>query len=154
VSQFELRRADHHDADAITDVWLKSRRAAVAHIPTLVHSDSEVHAWVSQHVLVQGECWVARTQSGEIIAMLALDGTWIEQLYVSPDHQRSGVGSALVGLAKRRMPGRVQLWTFQTNVPAQRFYERHGFVCAERTNGSGNEERLPDMRYVFDLIAA
>ncbi len=29
----------------------------------------------------------------------------------------------------------------------QRFDERHGFVEVERTDGSGNEERAPDVRY-------
>jgi hypothetical protein len=31
-----------------------------------------------------------------------------------------------------------------------RFYERHGFVEAERTDGRRNEERAPDIRYVWD----
>jgi len=41
------------------------------------------------------------------------------------------------------------LWTFVSNVRAQRFYERHGFTVAERTDGSGNEEKAPDLRYVW-----
>jgi GNAT superfamily N-acetyltransferase len=82
--------------------------------------------------------------------MLVIEESWIEQLYVSPDYQGFGIGSALIELAKRRVPGPLQLWTFQTNGPAQRFYERHGFVCVEQTDGSRNEERAPDMRYVFE----
>jgi hypothetical protein len=38
----------------------------------------------------------------------------------------------------------------QINVAAQRFYERHGFVCVQTTDGSRNDERAPDMRYVFE----
>jgi ribosomal protein S18 acetylase RimI-like enzyme len=52
-----------------------------------------------------------------------------------------------VQLAKERNAEGLQLWTFQANEPAQRFYERHGFVDAERTDGAGNEERAPDIRY-------
>ena len=44
---------------------------------------------------------------------------------------------------------RLELWTFQANIGAQRFYMRHGFTEAERTNGAGNEEGLPDIRYVW-----
>ena len=41
----------------------------------------------------------------------------------------------------------LELWTFQINATAQRFYERHGFVAVDRTDGSANEEREPDIRY-------
>jgi hypothetical protein len=56
----------------------------------------------------------------------------------------------MVDLAKCLVPGQLQLWTFQTNGPVQRFYERQGFVCVEQTDGSRNEERAPDMRHVFE----
>jgi hypothetical protein len=52
-----------------------------------------------------------------------------------------------VALAKERSPGGLGLWAFQVNKPARRFYERHGFVAVTFTDGSGNEEREPDVRY-------
>jgi len=54
-----------------------------------------------------------------------------------------------VQLAKERLAGGIELWTFQVNEAAARFYERHGFVAAERTDGAGNEERSPDIRYTW-----
>jgi ribosomal protein S18 acetylase RimI-like enzyme len=36
-----------------------------------------------------------------------------------------------------------------TNERAQRFYERHGFTEVERTDGSDNEERAPDIQYAY-----
>ncbi len=41
----------------------------------------------------------------------------------------------------------LDLWTFQSNIGAQRFYNRHGFLEVMRTDGAGNEERSPDIRY-------
>jgi ribosomal protein S18 acetylase RimI-like enzyme len=38
------------------------------------------------------------------------------------------------------------LWVFESNLPAQAFYRAHGFEVTERTDGSGNEERAPDLR--------
>jgi 8-oxo-dGTP pyrophosphatase MutT (NUDIX family) len=35
----------------------------------------------------------------------------------------------------------------------QRFYERHGFIEIERTDGSGNEEQAPDVRYRWSGVA-
>jgi hypothetical protein len=34
----------------------------------------------------------------------------------------------------------------------QRFYERHGFVAARRTDGRDNEERAPDILYVWGMM--
>jgi hypothetical protein len=33
------------------------------------------------------------------------------------------------------------------NAGARRFYEREGFVAVDSTDGHGNEERAPDVRY-------
>jgi ribosomal protein S18 acetylase RimI-like enzyme len=60
-----------------------------------------------------------------------------------------GIGTCLVELAKRERPDGLRLWTFASNTRAQRFYERHGFVATERTDGRGNEERAPDILYVW-----
>jgi hypothetical protein len=44
----------------------------------------------------------------------------------------------------------LKLWTLQSNAGAQRFYLRHGFVEADRTDGADNEERAPDILYVLE----
>ena len=38
----------------------------------------------------------------------------------------------------------LKLWTFEANHGAIRFYEAHGFTTSETTDGSRNEEHLPD----------
>ena len=80
---------------------------------------------------------------------MVLADDWVDQLYVAPEWTGNGLGSRLIEVAKRRRPGGLQLWTFQSNLGAQRFYERHGFSDAERTDGSGNEEGEPDVRFVW-----
>jgi GNAT superfamily N-acetyltransferase len=70
----------------------------------------------------------------------------VEQLYVDPDYTGQGLGSRLLNLAKDQSPGGLDLWTFQTNIGARRFYERHGFAAVATTDGD-NEERCPDVRY-------
>jgi hypothetical protein len=42
---------------------------------------------------------------------------------------------------------RLELWTFQRNANARRFYETHGFRCARLTDGRDNEEHEPDALY-------
>jgi putative acetyltransferase len=56
------------------------------------------------------------------------------------------VGQALLSAAKENLP-QLDLWTFQQNVQARQFYERRGFRAIEMMDGSGNDERVPDIRY-------
>jgi ribosomal protein S18 acetylase RimI-like enzyme len=64
---------------------------------------------------------------------------------------RRGTGAdadtCFLELARQQRPDGLQLRTFASNVRARRFYERDGFVIQERTDGSGNEEHAPDLRY-------
>jgi GNAT superfamily N-acetyltransferase len=73
----------------------------------------------------------------------------LEELYVLPAWAGRGIRSRLIALAKHRRPAGLELWTFQANAGARRFYERHGFRAVEFTDGSGNEEGQPDVRYMW-----
>jgi len=141
-----LRRATEADASAIADIWLAAFRATYAFPPA--HTDAEVRAWVRDDLVPRTETWVAE-ERGEPVAFLSLGEGWIEQLYVRPDRTRRGIGSRLIRLAQERARGELQLWTFAVNTGARRFYERHGFVAVEETDGSGTEERQPDVRYAW-----
>jgi GNAT superfamily N-acetyltransferase len=110
------------------------------------HTDDEVRGWMASHVVRQLETWVAEVDD-QVVGLLALSPGWLEHLYLLPDWRGQGLGDRLVELAKERQPGGLELWTFQVNGPARRFYERHGFVAVEQTDGQGNEEREPDIRY-------
>jgi GNAT superfamily N-acetyltransferase len=144
-----LRRAAASDAEAVADVLIRSRRAATGSIPAAVHTDDETREWVSRVVLPQREVWLAESTAGEALAVMVLDGDWIDQLYVDPAWTGKGLGTRLVDLAKSRRPAGLQLWTFVSNAGARRFYERHGFVAVETTDGSHNEEQQPDVRFVW-----
>ncbi|ARZ68395.1 hypothetical protein SMD11_2747 [Streptomyces albireticuli] len=152
-----LRRAAAPDAGAVAEVWLRSYDAA---LPTVrrAHSDDEVRAYFRHVVIPERETWVADAGDGGIAGVLVLtEGAGgrtpgpgrVDQLYLSPDWRGRGLGARFLSLAKERFPAGLELWTFQVNTPAHRFYERHGFTAAERTDGSGNEEREPDVRYVW-----
>ncbi len=142
-----IRPATAADAGEIAAMWLRSWDAA---LPTVAraHPDSDVPRYFGEQVVGAMAAWVA-VDVGRIVGVLALDGDWVAQLYLDPDHRGRGLGDAFVALAKAERPEGLQLWTFQVNGPAQRFYERHGFVAVERTDGSGNEEHEPDIRYAW-----
>ena len=54
------------------------------------------------------------------------------------------LGFATELVLEARAPDGFRLWTFEPNAGAIRFYERHGLTTLARTDGSGNEERVPD----------
>jgi len=118
-------------------------------IPPAVHADDEVRAWFAEVVLATHEVWVADANrfgpQPPIVGVLVLDEQWIDQLYVDPGWTGRGLGSRLVDKAKELRPAGLQLWTFRSNQDAQRFYERHGFVAVETTDGD-DEEHEPDVR--------
>ena len=140
----ETRRAGPDDATDVADVFLASFKATYDF--PLAHTDDEVRTWIRDTLVPDHETWVA-TENDRIVGMLALAPGWIEQLYVAPDRLGHGIGSRLVTVAKERQHEGLSLWTFQVNDRARRFYERHGFVAVEATDGHANEERQPDVRY-------
>lgn len=107
-----------------------------------------MRAWVADVLLPGTESWVAE-DGAEAIGFMALGHASIEQLYLLPAWTGRGIGSRLVRLAQERRPAGLELWTFQVNEAARRFYGRHGFRAEELTDGAGNEERQPDVRYVW-----
>lgn len=140
----ELRRARRDDAGAIGDVYLASFRDTYD-FPG-AHTDQEVRDWLRDEVLPTQEVWVA-VAGGFVVALMVLTSEMLDQLYVAPGWTGRGVGSVILALAKARRPDGLDLYTFQVNAGARRFYERHGFEVVASGNGSGNEERQPDLRY-------
>ncbi|MEW1869713.1 GNAT family N-acetyltransferase [Streptomyces caelestis] len=143
-----LRRALPSDAEAAAGVRLRSFAAA---LPGVVRprSDDEVRDHFRRVLVPARETWVAQAAGGDVVGVMVLEGEELDQLYLAPEWRGRGIGDRFVALAKERGPGGLSLWTFQVNTPAHRFYERHGFTAVERTDGSRNEEREPDVRYVW-----
>ena len=142
-STFSIRRAAAQDADetaAVFSAVMKRRTFA----PKL-HSDEEDRAYIAERI-AEDETWLA-VVDGRVLGLACLKDDWLMQLHVDPARQNRGVGTALLHRVKAERPAGFQLWTFQANTGARRFYERHGCTPVEFTDGSANEERLPDVRY-------
>ena len=165
TGSIRLRRARHDDGPAVGHIHATSFRTYLPTVPQ-IHDDADIERYFSGLVDTQ-ECWIAE-EDGSPIGFCILrvdDGSvrnddgdtpaddgdvhWLDHLYLAAGHTCRGAGSQLVRLAKERRPGGLQLWTFQVNAGARRFYEGHGFVASEFTGGAGNEEYTPDVRYLW-----
>jgi GNAT superfamily N-acetyltransferase len=138
-----VRRATAADAARIGEVFLRAR-AEMTYLPRL-HSDGDTRAYFRDVVLASDEVWVA--DEPPVTGFAALGESMLEHLYVDPAAQGRGLGTALLERARVERPDGLELWVFQRNVGARRFYERHGFELVLMTDGAGNEEREPDAKY-------
>lgn len=139
-----IRRVEAHEVELACSIYLRSRHSAVPAVPPSIHPDDAVHRWFRDVFYPAHEVFFAEVD-GQPVSMLGVAPGWIEQLYVLAEFTGRSVGSALVDHAKT-LHNQLDLWTFQSNVGARRFYERHGFVEIDRTDGD-NEERSPDIRF-------
>jgi len=142
-----IRQLELADVDAAAGVH---RRAFDQALPWLtgLHTPDE-DRWFYRERVFTG-CQVhGAFESDALAGIIAFRSDWIDQLYVLPEVQGCGVGSELLQVAKQRACDCLQLWTFQRNLRARRFYEVRGFTLVEETDGAGNEEKEPDARYLW-----
>ena len=138
----EIRSALPEEVAACAEIHILARRA-MTYLPQDLHSDQETHYWMREIVFATQEVLVAEI-NGQIAGFLSLEEDLIANLYVRPEAQSVGLGAALLAQAKARRPEGLRLWVFEANAGAIRFYEREGFRTLERTDGQGNEEKVPD----------
>lgn len=119
-------------------------RAAWSWTPDLTTPEMEREMYRNV-AFVKGKV-VGAFDGSELTGFIVTEPGWVEHLYVAVDQQGQGVGSALLGIAKAEQND-LQLWTYQANLATRKFYERHGFIVAEMTDGSAMPEREPNVRY-------
>jgi GNAT superfamily N-acetyltransferase len=131
-------------------------RAEMLYLPHL-HTKAEDVAFFSQRVLPTSRVTVAEVDAEpgpdvdagphpEMVGFSAVKDGWLDHLYVLPARQGAGIGRALLGRAMTESPDGLTLWAFVANDRAIALYARAGFVEVLRTDGSGNEEGVPDVQ--------
>jgi GNAT superfamily N-acetyltransferase len=92
---------------------------------------------------------------GDVVGFVSVSPGWVEQLYVLPDEQGRGIGSALLEAAvtRRRHAGdtELRLWTLESNEAGRRFYEARGWQPAKETRVVPYPPHPTDVSYVRSL---
>lgn len=137
----KLRRDDMAAAASVHRVSFDERLPWLAQL----HTPEEDGAYWRGHLFTTCDIWGAE-RDGDLLGVIAFREDWIDQFYILPGVQGQGIGSRLLDIAKGAHP-QLLLWTFQRNAAARRFYETRGFIAIEETDGTGNEEKEPDVLY-------
>jgi GNAT superfamily N-acetyltransferase len=145
-SELNIRKLDLADMDAAARIHRTSFDHALPWL-TGLHTPEQDRWFYRERMFKACALWGAFDDDG-MTGLIAFHDDRIEQLYVLPEAQGRGIGAALLDVAKHASD-RLQLWTFQRNVQARRFYEARGFALVEETDGAGNEEKEPDARYLW-----
>ena len=141
-----LKRLELEDMDAAARVLRTAFDQALPWLAGL-HTPEEDRWFLRQRVFPTCEVWGA-FEGAVMIGMIAFRKDWIDQLYVLREAQGRGVGTEMLQVAQGDFD-RLQLWTFQRNDRARRFYQARGFALVRETDGARNEEKEPDALYLW-----
>jgi GNAT superfamily N-acetyltransferase len=151
IMPFTIRRATAGDADEVAEVFSASFRL-LSFLPIL-HSVAEDRWFIANVIFKDCEVVVANDDSG-IVSFLARQGEEVRLLHTRPDKIGCGAGTQLITAAKKSGVDVLELWCFQANTRARRFYEERGFRAIRFTDGANNEEKTPDIRYRWESAAS
>lgn len=142
----QVRPFRPEDEPAVVAVWHRSGRSTYTYLPTWQALTLEQAGTVFAEVIKpRCDVWVA-VLDDEVVAYLAMRGSYIDRMYVDPAHWRQGWGTRLMTLAKRLSPRGIELHTHQENAAARAFYEGRGFRVV-RLGVSPPPESAPDVEY-------
>ena len=143
-SPHHIREFDVDDEEQVVAVWYRAGIAAYTFLPTWQALTLEKAQWVFANIIrPKNKIWVG-TVNERIVAYLAMNGSYIDRLYVDPLEWRKDWGTRFIDFAKQLSPNGLELHTHVENYPARALYERHGFK-AVRFGVSPPPESAPDV---------
>ena len=146
VTFIEAIDEDAEEISQILENW-----AASNHEIPLVHNIEEradYGHWLLEHTSVT----MIHNNSG-VVGFLALKKHIIHALYIKKEFQGLGFGQAAIKFAQKQFE-ELSLWVLQSNIDAQRFYQRLGFQLVEMSDGHDNDYNLPDVFFIWKAVKA
>jgi len=128
VPQPVIRPARSNEYDQIARVWMDSWVSTGLEDA----SDSLLTKLCARVPLEVEKGWslYVADDNGRLAAMLAmhLPDRYLDQLFVAPKYQGSGLGRQLLAFTRLQLPDEIWLRCVRENEKAWRWYEREGFV--------------------------
>jgi len=151
--ELTVRPYADRDFDDLVRRWHETNLASYPYVEEHQrHTLDDAREFFRSKLLSSCTVWVGE-QSGSLLGLLALEAPWIRQFAVFPEHQRRGIGTALLHQARVCSPTELRLFTFQRNDKARAFYEKHGFTVVA-LGISPAPELEPDVEYRWVAYAS
>jgi GNAT superfamily N-acetyltransferase len=130
----------------VVGVWHRAGLAAYTYLPTWQAMTLDTAQFVF-HNIIRPKCriWVG-TLNEQVVAYMAMNGSYLDRMYVDPSEWHKGWGTRLIALAKERSPSGIELHTHEANHAARALYERQGFKAVQ-FGISPPPELAPDVEY-------
>lgn len=138
-----IRAATSFDDDAIQDIWLLASLQAHDFIPAA--------CWWQQQQALRARClpaadiWVYE-HGQQVQGFVALMDDDIAALFVRPDYQQQGIGSALLDRVKQQRP-QLLMRMYCENDIAMNFYLKQGFNIIDEEADSASGQPMVLLRY-------
>jgi len=107
------------------------------------HDEQSTRWWIEHSLLVEQAVRVAH-RGDQLLGFTASANGWLQHLYVDTDHQGQGIGRMLLEDAQFSSLGSLSLHVFTRNS-----HEAAGFILADGSDGSSNEEQEADLTYIW-----
>lgn len=133
-SEVRVRPATTDDALAMSRIHFAAENAALDDWDAGVHMEGDVEdaAYPFTQPPSEGEHRFVAEIDGGVVAWLLVNTETheLDGLYVDPEHQRQGIGAALLEKADELLSGSApaaSLWVMTRHTSARAFYEAHGW---------------------------
>jgi putative acetyltransferase len=119
----------YHAKDEATAIalWLRTWQAAYPRLDFAARVDWWRERWRKE--LVTSADIVIAEIGNDMAGFVTVDPQtgYLDQIVVAPEHWASGIGGALIAVAKALSPARLELDVNTDNARAIRFYQKQGF---------------------------
>ncbi len=134
------------DFEVVTKFWYAAMDVAMPGLKERMgHTLEGAREFFRDVVVTENQIWVYE-RDGVPLGFLAIQGEFVDRLYVDPAYHRQGIGQALLDKARKLLPKHIWLYTHVANKMARAFYEKNDFV-AEKFGVSPAPESEPDVEY-------
>jgi len=143
----KIKLIDYQESylNELVTMWIPSKELAFGQND--IHTFEQSYQFVKNVLSKKNDILLAK-KDNKIVGITAFTKDHISQLYVDVNFLNRGIGTKLLNKVKELSNGKLDLYTFQRNKIAIKFYENHGFF--EIGRNFENEMNLPDIKYMWE----